>query len=76
MLVITRTPAESIVIDATGQGGLWVGDHLIHIKILAVNGKQVRVGIDAPPEIKIHREEIARDIAENGLRMAADGGAL
>jgi carbon storage regulator len=51
MLVLTRKHLEKIIID----GG-------IEIQILEVKGKQVRVGINAPPHIKIHREEVLNRI--------------
>lgn len=47
MLVLTRKENESLVI----------GDN-IKITILAVKGGQVRVGIEAPSEVSIHREEL------------------
>lgn len=47
MLVLTRRIGEAILID----GG-------IRISIVAMRGKQVRVGIEAPPTINIHREEV------------------
>lgn len=47
MLVLTRRIGESVMI----------GDD-VSITVLAVNGNQVRVGIDAPPHIAVHREEI------------------
>ena len=47
MLVLTRKLGESIAID----------DH-IKIVIVQIKGKQVRLGIQAPKETKIHREEV------------------
>ena len=47
MLVLTRKVGESLII----------GDN-IKITICAVNNSQVRVGIQAPKDIEIHREEI------------------
>jgi carbon storage regulator len=47
MLVLTRKLGESIAID----------DH-IRIRIVQIKGKQVRLGIEAPKETKIHREEV------------------
>ena len=47
MLVLTRKIGESIAID----------DH-IKIVIVQIKGKQVRLGIKAPQETKIHREEV------------------
>ncbi|GFM79393.1 carbon storage regulator [Pseudomonas cichorii] len=52
MLVLTREIGESFSI----------GDN-ITVQILGVNGNQVRLGIDAPKDIKIHRAEVFRRIA-------------
>ncbi|MBC6414843.1 MAG: carbon storage regulator [Bdellovibrionales bacterium] len=48
MLVLTRKVGESITID---------GD--IHISIVRVQGRQVRVGISAPKDRKVQRPEIS-----------------
>ena len=47
MLVLSRKTSESIMI----------GDH-IEVKILSVDGDQVKIGIVAPREVKVHRSEI------------------
>lgn len=47
MLIITRQLQEAITI----------GDN-VTVTVLAVNGNQVRLGIDAPREVAVHREEI------------------
>ena len=47
MLILSRRTDESILI----------GDE-IKITILSVKGKQVRIGITAPPDVSVHREEI------------------
>jgi carbon storage regulator len=48
MLVLTRKPEESIQIGEN-----------ITVTIIKVNGKAVRVGIDAPDDIRIIRSELA-----------------
>ena len=53
MLVLTRKLGESIAID----------DH-IKIVVVQIKGKQVRLGIQAPKETKIHREEVYMAIRE------------
>jgi len=47
MLILSRTPRETIVI-----GGR------IRVTVLSVKGNQVRIGIEAPKTIEVHREEI------------------
>ncbi len=47
MLVLTRKLGECIAID----------DH-IKIRVVQIKGKQVRLGIEAPKDTKIHREEV------------------
>jgi len=47
MLVLSRRVGERIVID---------GD--IHIKVILVQGNRVRIGIDAPPQIRVDRQEV------------------
>ena len=47
MLVLTRIVGETVMI----------GDH-VTVSVLGVKGTQVRVGINAPKDIAVHREEI------------------
>ncbi|OCG31913.1 carbon storage regulator [Gilliamella sp. Choc4-2] len=47
MLILTRRVGETLII----------GDDIV-ITILGVKGNQVRIGINAPKEVSIHREEI------------------
>jgi carbon storage regulator len=47
MLILTRRVGETLV----------VGDD-VKITVLGINGSQVRIGVEAPKEIPIHREEI------------------
>ena len=54
MLVITRNPGESFMI----------GDIPVVVQILAVKGRQVRIGVTAPKEIKVLREELIRKDSE------------
>ena len=59
MLVLTRKLGESIAI----------GDD-IKVSIIEIKGKQVRIGIQAPQQTIVHREEIFQRIQEEN-RMAA-----
>ncbi len=47
MLILTRRVGETITIG-----------NEINITVLGVSGHQVRVGIDAPKDVAVHREEI------------------
>jgi len=51
MLVLTRHPQET----------LYIGDE-ITVTVLGVQGTQVRLGIQAPTHVGVHREEIYRRI--------------
>ena len=54
-LILTRRIGESLVIGES-----------ITVRVLSVKGNQVRLGIEAPREVSVHREEIAARIkAEN-----------
>ena len=53
MLVLSRQRDESIII----------GDHIV-VTIVDIRGDKVRLGIKAPPEISVHREEIYNLIQE------------
>ena len=48
MLVLTRNLGERLFIDGK----------LITISVEAIKGNQIRIGIEAPKEISIHREEV------------------
>ncbi len=54
MLILTRKLGESITI----------GDGSITVSVMEIKGRQVRLGIDAPPNTPIHREEIFAKIKE------------
>ncbi len=51
MLILTRKVGESIVLGDT-----------VKVKIIAVEGSQVKLGFDAPNEISIFREEVVDKI--------------
>ena len=52
MLVLSRRSNESIVINVN-----------VTVTVLEIRGDHVRIGIDAPREITIHREEIHAELA-------------
>ena len=51
MLVLSRRPQQSFVIG-----------HDIIVTVLEVNGDTVRLGISAPRDVTIHREEVYREL--------------
>jgi carbon storage regulator len=55
MLILTRRVGETVVI----------GDD-IEITVLGVKGNQVRIGVKAPHEVAVHREEILERIRREG----------
>ena len=59
MLILTRKLGESIRI----------GDD-IKIVVSDIKGKQIRIGIEAPEDVSIHREEVYQMIQEQNLLAA------
>lgn len=64
MLVLARKIDEAIVIDEN-----------ITIRVLEVKGGQVKLGIEAPGDVPIHREEVYLRIAEENRRAALEAPA-
>jgi carbon storage regulator len=48
-----------------------IGDD-VTITVLGVKGNQVRVGVDAPKDVAVHREEILNRIEESAAQKAAE----
>jgi carbon storage regulator len=55
MLILTRRVGETLM----------VGDE-VTITVLAVKGNQVRLGVNAPKHVAVHREEIYERIRKEG----------
>lgn len=64
MLVLSRRPQQSLLI----------GNDVV-VTVLEVNGDTVRIGITAPPEVDIHREEVFLDLKRSNQESAASPGA-
>ena len=54
MLILSRKTSESIVIDGR-----------IHVKIVRVEGEVVKIGIEAPADVPVHRQEVYEEIQRN-----------
>ena len=62
MLVLTRKAGESIVIGSD-----------IRVTVLEMQGRQIRLGIEAPSDVSVHRGEVYERIREeNELAANAD----
>ncbi|MHB1614743.1 MAG: carbon storage regulator CsrA [Actinomycetes bacterium] len=65
MLVLSRRVGESIMI----------GDDVV-VTVLEVRGDVVRIGVAAPREIAVHREEVYRELAEANQQAASPSDAV
>ncbi len=63
MLILTRKLGETIRIG-----------NEIEVTILDIKGRQIRVGINAPSDITVHREEVYQIIREQNI-LAAEAGS-
>ncbi len=59
MLILSRREGESIVIDGT-----------IRVTVMEVRGDQVRIGIDAPRSVSVHREEVFEQISRSNAQAS------
>ena len=59
MLILSRKPGETVVIDGR-----------IRVKIIRVEGDVVKIGIDAPADISIHRQEVYEEIQRSNQEAA------
>jgi len=65
MLILSRKVNESIVIDGR-----------IIVKVVRVDGEVVKIGIAAPTDIPIHRQEVYEEIQKNNLEALTPGRAV
>ena len=65
MLILTRRVGETLMI----------GDD-VTITVLGVKGNQVRIGVNAPKEVAVHREEIYQRIQKEKNGEDSDSGSV
>jgi carbon storage regulator len=63
MLVLSRKVGETIVIDGR-----------ISVKLLRVDGDSVRIGIEAPANVPVHRKEVYDEIQKNNQEAVTQQG--
>jgi carbon storage regulator len=59
MLILSRKPGETVVIDGR-----------IRVKVIRVEGEVVKIGIEAPADISIHRQEVYDEIQRSNQEAA------
>ncbi len=59
MLVLSRKPKESIIINGN-----------VTVSVLRIDSDNVRIGIEAPMEIPVMRQEIYNEISQNNQAAA------
>jgi carbon storage regulator len=64
MLILSRKLGESIVIDGR-----------IHVKIMRVDGEVVKIGIEAPASVPVHRQEVYEEIQRNNQQAVMKEGS-
>lgn len=60
MLILSRKSGESIVIDGK-----------IHVKIVRVEGDVVKLGVEAPADVPVHRKEVYDEIQKSNQQAVA-----
>jgi carbon storage regulator len=61
MLILSRKPGESIVIDGR-----------IVVTVIRLDGEMVKVGISAPREVPVHRQEVYDEIQRNNVEALTE----
>jgi carbon storage regulator len=61
MLILTRRVGETLM----------VGDE-VTVTVLGVKGNQVRIGVNAPKDVAVHREEIYQRIQNENTKQDAE----
>ena len=62
MLILTRRVGETLMIGED-----------VNVTVLGVKGNQVRIGVNAPKEVAVHREEIYQRIQKEKLQKLESG---
>ena len=62
MLILSRKTNESIVIDGR-----------ITVKIVRVEGDVVKLGVEAPADVPVHRQEVYDEIQRNNKQALTEG---
>lgn len=57
MLVLTRKLGEGLVVGKN-----------INLKVLEIHKNQIKIGIDAPPDVRIYRDEVYEEIKKHNLK--------
>lgn len=63
MLVLSRKLGQSLLIGKD-----------IRIKVVEIRGQQVRLGLEAPDDVPVIREELHREVAEGNREAASPDG--
>ena len=61
MLILSRKPGETIVLDGR-----------IRVKVVRVEGEVVKIGIEAPAEVSVHRLEVYEEIQRNNKEACTE----
>lgn len=62
MLILSRKTNETIVIDGR-----------IHVKVVRVEGDVVKLGVEAPADVPVHRLEVYEEIQRNNKQALTEG---